>query len=967
MSPPLGMKQQPAAPDLSATLASGRWLIWLLAVPVLALLAFLMAAQVRQQRSAAEAAIERRHEERVRALYNLARPAIEHVHDLRVRMEQAWARPPALDADLAAALVPRLLDGRPDGYTLDGAVEPLRARYGQLLWYAPDGSAPAAEQLRRAQAFLEHARPAHARAAGFTASWWLPTGTAMSVGYPWFDSATSLKSLNEQALIALAAYRARGDAERRGLAEREPRRHSYWSPPYFDDASGMLTVSHAGLVRVDGQYRGEVMLDFRLDDLQTLLAGWRELPGRHWIVDERQRVLADSAQPIGPARRPESGPALKVALADRLPAGIEIAMVDAALRQPGLLVRHGDWALVAGSAPGSPWTLVQALPASALDAQLGPTLKPYMLIAAALLLVFVAGQLLLSRRFVQPAAQVLSYLRALSRDAAAAPPRLDARWHPWVEAVTATFRSLREAVQRERRSEALKAAITDHALVALISADEDGHVVDFNPAAEAMFGLGRAQAIGRPVGELIVPERHRAAHEAGMARMRAGGAPRVMGKLLDLEAVRADGREFPVEMRLWRTEVDGVTHYTASLADVTERRAQAEQIDRQREALRQSEKLTAMGSLLAGVAHELNNPLAIVMGRASLLEAKAGGGELASDAQRIREAADRCGRIVRTFLAMARSRPVQRAEVQLNDLVRAAVELLQCGFRSHGIEVAVELAAGLPPVHADADQLGQVVLNLLVNVQHALAGAPAPRRVRVETGLEAPRAGRPQRAWLRVADNGPGVPEALRERIFDPFFTTKAEGVGTGLGLSVSRSIVREHGGELQLEARTPIAERGASFRMSLPPIGAVGPADAAPLPSTDAFDVDASMARVLVVDDEAELGELMREMLESARYEVAVAESGAVALELLGEARFDAIVCDLRMPDMDGPALWRAVRERDPALARRMVFVTGDTLAAGAAGFLAESGCACVEKPFAPPELLARVARALDGAAARG
>ena len=216
--------------------------------------------------------------------------------------------------------------------------------------------------------------------------------------------------------------------------------------------------------------------------------------------------------------------------------------------------------------------------------------------------------------------------------------------------------------------------------------------------------------------------------------------------------------------------------------------------------------------------------------------------------------------------------------------------------------------------------------------------------------------------WLRVADNGPGVPDELRERIFDPFFTTKAEGAGTGLGLSVSRSIVREHGGALQLEAQTPLGATGASFRVSLP-VHAPTPAEAA-LPSPASFDAEAGSARLLVVDDEAELGELMREVLESAQYEVAVAESGAVALELLAEARFDAIVCDLRMPDMDGPALWRAVRQRHPALARRMVFVTGDTLAAGAAGFLAESGCACVEKPFAPAELLVRVAAALSDAA---
>jgi len=503
-------------------------------------------------------------------------------------------------------------------------------------------------------------------------------------------------------------------------------------------------------------------------------------------------------------------------------------------------------------------------------------------------------------------------------------------------------------------SEALKASIVDNALVALVSTDAGGAIVEFNPAAEAMFARSREQVLGRPVAEVIIPEGLRAAHREGMARLAAGGAPRMLGQRMALQALRGDGREFPVEMVLWRTEVGGVVHYTASLSDLTERRDTQQQIERQREALRQSEKLSAMGSLLAGVAHELNNPLAIVMGRATLLEQRCrtlqADPALADDARRIREAAERCGRIVRTFLDMARQKPALRTNVSLNDLVRGAADLLQYNLRSGGIELELKLTDGLPPVHADADQLGQVVLNLLVNAQQALSAAPRPRRLLVETGLEPTRPTRAPRLWLRVADNGPGVAEAHRDSIFEPFFTTKSEGVGTGLGLSVSRGVVREHGGELLLEPVGPLGT-GASFRMSVP-LSAAPPAEPAPQPLA----VELPLSRVLVVDDEPELASLMREVLESAGFEVASAESGDVALQLLAEARFDAVVSDLHMAGLDGASLWRELRVRHPALAQRLVFVTGDTLSPAAADFLRHCGCATLDKPFAPADLVARV-----------
>jgi two-component system NtrC family sensor kinase len=193
----------------------------------------------------------------------------------------------------------------------------------------------------------------------------------------------------------------------------------------------------------------------------------------------------------------------------------------------------------------------------------------------------------------------------------------------------------------------------------------------------------------------------------------------------------------------------------------------------------------------------------------------------------------------------------------------------------------------------------------------------------------------------------------VQEQIFEPFFTTKPEGVGTGLGLAVSRSLARAHGGELRLEAG---AGGGACFRLSLP----LGAAAAEPPAEHHPQDDVPALAQVLVVDDETDIAGLMRDMLEGAGYEVATAESGAVALEMLEMARFDAVVSDLRMPDMDGSALWRALSQRHPELQRRVLFVTGDTLSTGARRFLDDTGCPSLDKPFAKGDFLRAVAALL-------
>jgi two-component system NtrC family sensor kinase len=230
------------------------------------------------------------------------------------------------------------------------------------------------------------------------------------------------------------------------------------------------------------------------------------------------------------------------------------------------------------------------------------------------------------------------------------------------------------------------------------------------------------------------------------------------------------------------------------VTSLKKKRAAAE-LTRQRESSYQREKLAALGSLLAGVAHELNNPLSVVVARAVMLEEQ---GYPASQAAalKIRTAAERCARIVRTFLAMARQQPPERGPVAINDVVTAALDMTVYTVRTSGIEVALDLAKDIPPILADADQLHQVLLNLIVNAQQLLQDRPGPRRIRVASRYDPDT----RVIHIAVADNGPGIPEHLRARVFEPYFTTKPTGQGTGMGLAVSHGIVEAHGGTLRLD-----------------------------------------------------------------------------------------------------------------------------------------------------------------------
>lgn len=364
----------------------------------------------------------------------------------------------------------------------------------------------------------------------------------------------------------------------------------------------------------------------------------------------------------------------------------------------------------------------------------------------------------------------------------------------------------------------------------------------------------------------------------------------------------------------------------------------------------QSEKLAAMGQLLAGVAHELNNPLSVVLGLASLLRETVRDGPLAESVQDIAQAAERCARIVKNFLALARQHPPERRQGQLNQIVKEAVELLAYPLRVDNVEVRLDLAEDLPALWCDRHQLQQVLVNLITNAHHAMRETPAPRRLTLTTRFH-PTEGR---VSLGVADTGPGIAPGIQRRIFEPFFTTKPLGQGTGLGLSLCHGIVEDHGGSIRVESAPG---QGALFRVELPvvePPAAEREAGApeAPQPIRG--------KTILVVDDEPRVAAVLASLLSADGHHVETAGDGAAALAKLEARSYDLILTDIRMPELDGPGLYRAVERRHPELLRRLGFLTGDTLSPETRAFLEQIEAPSLSKPFTLAEVRQVVQRAL-------
>lgn len=490
-------------------------------------------------------------------------------------------------------------------------------------------------------------------------------------------------------------------------------------------------------------------------------------------------------------------------------------------------------------------------------------------------------------------------------------------------------RARAEALLRE--SQALLSAFLQNAPVAMSLADEAGRLLIANPELGRRLGQPAETLPGQaPASEAALLHEVIGSGQAVQREQHAADA----SAYRDFLAIR-----FPV-----RTAADAPLRIGGFDIDLTRQKSVEAELARSREALFQSEKLTALGALLAGVSHELNNPLSVVVGQALIMEQKADDPALAARATKIRQAAERCARIVQTFLAMARQRPPERQPIDINDLVGAALDITAYGLRAAGISVVRRLESDLPPLLGDASQLHQLFANLIINAQHAMDGAADPRELVITSRL------RDGMVEIDFADTGPGVPADVRHRIFEPFFTTRPVGAGTGLGLSFSYNVALAHGGRLDL---CP-APRGAVFRLSLP-VSATSAAAVEPAPGGPS-----RAGRALIVDDEAELAETLAELLQGKGWTTSVATRGEDAIALLREQDFDLLLADVRMPGIDGPALYRWLVSHRPALASRTGFLTGDTLGQHAGAFLAGAGRPFAEKPFSPAAIDRLVAEVL-------
>jgi two-component system NtrC family sensor kinase len=464
------------------------------------------------------------------------------------------------------------------------------------------------------------------------------------------------------------------------------------------------------------------------------------------------------------------------------------------------------------------------------------------------------------------------------------------------------------------------ASVAGNSADGIVAADADGRVTFFSSSAEEIWGRKAAEVAGRPLADLL-GESDQA--QALLARLQVQG--RIQNR--EITIVDQDGRaiDLSVSFALQR-DATAATGLVAVARDMTERR-------RTEAALRQSEKLAAMSSLVAGVAHELNNPLSVILAHTTLLTR--GRTDVGARAAKILHAAERCARLVKNFLALARQHPPARHRVALDEIVRETVELLAYQLRVDGVVVTLDLARDLPVLWADPHQLQQVILNLVTNAQHAVRSLPSERGVTVQTALDA--GGRHVR--IVVADTGPGVPAAIRGRLFEPFFTTKPVGQGTGLGLSLCQGIVEAHGGTISVDNGP---EAGAVFTVVLP-VTDVPAAPDAPAVVTDGTD----SLRVLIVDDEPDVAEVLADLLSLDGHRSQIVAHGKIALQRLRESAPDVIFSDLRMPELDGPGLYRALEEAGHPLARRFVFVTGDVLSPATRQILERTRTPIVAKPF--------------------
>jgi two-component system NtrC family sensor kinase len=394
--------------------------------------------------------------------------------------------------------------------------------------------------------------------------------------------------------------------------------------------------------------------------------------------------------------------------------------------------------------------------------------------------------------------------------------------------------------------------------------------------------------------------------------------------------------------------------YFAMAADVSKAierlGAQRAQTRLVQERLLQSEKMSSVGQLVSGVAHELNNPLTGIMGFAQLLLLRELDEASRKQVETIYAEAERASKIVSNLLTFARRRKAQKEPANLNTLIERVLELRNYDLRVRNIDVQLALDASLPETMLDTNQIQGVFLNVVLNAEQAMKDG-SDGTLRIETKASG------RNVSISFEDSGPGMSAETVRRIFDPFFTTKEAGEGTGLGLTISYGIIEDHGGRIWAESELG---RGTRFVIELPVVAGVASAPRqAARERPDAAAV--ARKRILVVDDEDSIQRLLTGVLEMDGHEVTLARNGREALDRIAGAAFDLIISDIKMPVMGGAELHKRLADDGHALARRFIFITGDTVAPETRKFLQGVENTVLSKPFRLRDVREAVVQALS------
>ena len=361
-------------------------------------------------------------------------------------------------------------------------------------------------------------------------------------------------------------------------------------------------------------------------------------------------------------------------------------------------------------------------------------------------------------------------------------------------------------------SEARLQAILTAAVDGIITIDERGIIESANAATERMFGYDRDELVGSNVS-MLMPQPHRDQHDQFIANYLTTGEAKIIGIGREVEARRKDGTTFPIDLAISEVNLKGSRLFTGVVRDISARRLAENEARRRRDELAHAARLSTIGELTSGIAHEVNQPLTAMVnfGEACLRMLRSGSGDarkLENALQQIVDQGQRAGQIIRHLRRLARKSDNERVEVDISRLVRDVIELTTSEIRANGIDLSLLLDERLPTVMCDRIQIEQVVLNLVRNAMDAFEDAPVHGRELIICT----RANSANSVELTVEDTGPGFDADKSEQIFETFFTTKAEGLG--IGLSISRSIVEDHGGRLWA---TPRPGGGAIFYVSIP------------------------------------------------------------------------------------------------------------------------------------------------------